>query len=172
MGGKASLTYYIFDHLLEGQTGGKAFRASAHSGGGGGSKSTSPGWQDDSVRDNPYMTFLKQADQDKGPHAKGGPWHGGPIPVGDYTIHTPAIDVHLGLSARLTPAQTNVMFNRGGFFIHGRGPHGSDGCIVPLKPAEFQHFMSALVKDGGGVLAVRETMAGGQPKVRWAHLTK
>ena len=22
-------------------------------------------------------------------------------------------------------------YNRDGFFIHGRGPHGSDGCIVP-----------------------------------------
>ena len=34
------------------------------------------------------------------------------------------------------------MKNRGGFLIHGRGPRGSDGCIVP---ADF-HVVQLLYK--------------------------
>jgi hypothetical protein len=31
-------------------------------------------------------------------------------------------------------ADANIRFyDRAGFFIHGRGPRGSDGCIVPAE---------------------------------------
>jgi hypothetical protein len=49
--------------------------------------------------------------------------------------------------------------NRSGFFIHGRGRHGSDGCIVPLDPAQFRSLMDDLTKSNGGTLIVAETMS-------------
>jgi hypothetical protein len=30
---------------------------------------------------------------------------------------------------------------RDGFYIHGAGPHGSDGCIVPTDKGQFQVLM-------------------------------
>jgi hypothetical protein len=49
---------------------------------------------------------------------------------------------------------------RDGFYIHGRGPHGSDGCIVPLDKTEFSNLMKALTKSHGGTLVVEETADG------------
>jgi hypothetical protein len=49
---------------------------------------------------------------------------------------------------------------RDGFYIHGRGHHGSDGCIVPLDPRQFQNLMTALTQSNGGSLMVQETMSG------------
>jgi hypothetical protein len=49
---------------------------------------------------------------------------------------------------------------RDGFFIHGRGPHGSDGCIVPLDMTQFIDLMNALTKSNGGTLVVAEAMDG------------
>jgi hypothetical protein len=46
---------------------------------------------------------------------------------------------------------------RDGFYIHGREPHGSDGCIVPLDKAQFTALMAALKESGGRVLYVQET---------------
>jgi hypothetical protein len=60
---------------------------------------------------------------------------------------------------REDPDKANHMMDRGGFFIHGRGPHGSDGCIVPLNSAELVDLLRALEKDGGGVLTVLRQMA-------------
>ena len=47
------------------------------------------------------------------------------------------------------------------FLIHKRGPHGSDGCIVPMiGPKEFQDFMDSLDRDNGGTLYVDESIEG------------
>ena len=59
----------------------------------------------------------------------------GPLPEGIYTMGTPVEGTHLGLLAiPLTPENTNTMFGRSGFYIHGDviGAPGtaSDGCIV------------------------------------------
>jgi hypothetical protein len=73
----------------------------------------------------------------------------------------PSHHKQLGLSARLDPyddAQARHMYGRDGFYIHGRGPHGSDGCIVPME--SFAELMAALTKDRGGVLFVAEGMGG------------
>ena len=80
--------------------------------------------------------------------------HGGPIPEGRYTIMTPAFDAHLGDSAVLIPDMENEMFNRDGFVIHGRGPHGSDGCIVIMNPAALEFLLEGLKKSAGGTLIV------------------
>jgi hypothetical protein len=47
---------------------------------------------------------------------------------------------------------------RDGFYIHGVGPHGSDGCIVPTDKDQFQLLINLLTKSGGGNLLVVETM--------------
>lgn len=59
----------------------------------------------------------------------------GPLPLGDYTIAAPVTHPTLGpLAYQLQPAQSNEMYGRGGFWIHGDNPAhpglSSDGCIV------------------------------------------
>lgn len=49
---------------------------------------------------------------------------------------------------------------RDGFFIHGRGKHGSDGCIVVLLPNQLASLMDALKTSNGGTLIVQESMSG------------
>ena len=58
----------------------------------------------------------------------------GPLPVGNYTFGTPVEHSRLGpFAIPLHPAQDNVMFGRGGFFMHGdTTPSGnaSEGCVI------------------------------------------
>jgi|ERR1700693_476335 len=145
------LTYYIVDGILAGTGGGRIFHMEALSGGGGGSTRNAT----TDATNNPYMEGLKTAGKAK----TVGHLHGGPIPPGTYAIQTPAKHPHLGLSAQLVHSHWSPM-GRSGFFIHGRGPHGSDGCIVPLHRNQFMDLMSALTKSGGGVLVVQEAMDG------------
>jgi hypothetical protein len=83
---------------------------------------------------------------------------GGAVPVGKYIIHKPAKHPHLGLAAYLEPDRPNIMMGRGGFYSHRRGPHGSDGSIVPTS--NFKELMDALTNDGTGILHVMEAMGG------------
>ena len=103
---------------------------------------------------NPYMEAWKTQPETR----TKGHVHGGPVPPGKYTIHTPSQHPHLGLSARLVHPSWKPM-GRDGFFIHSRGPHGSDGCIVPLDAGKFRELMSALTETHGGTLFVRENMS-------------
>lgn len=150
----AQLTYYIFEGVLVGFAGGKTFHIMALSGGRGGT--TIKGVETFAVN-NPYMTGLEttyRVVSGKLVHGKADV-HGGPIPTGRYHIDAPAHHPHLGLAARLTASGRG---GRGGFFIHGRGPHGSDGCIVPLNKSQFNGLMAALKKDSGGTLYVEQAM--------------
>jgi hypothetical protein len=147
----AHLTYYIVEGLLVGVCGDQVFHILALSGGAGGSTQQSGS---DAVN-NPYMEALKTKGK---PHSQGHV-HGGPLPPGIYVVHTPAHHPHLGLSARLDHPRFRPM-GRDGFYIHGRGPHGSDGCIVPLDKTEFSNLMKALTKSHGGTLVVEETADG------------
>ena len=64
----------------------------------------------------------------------------GPLPFGLYTLGSPILESHLGKFAiPLTPDSTNIMFNRGGFYVHGdlmSGPpnSASEGCIILPRP--------------------------------------
>ncbi len=147
----AHLTYYIREGLLVGVSGDQMFHIEALSGGAGGSTKHSG---TDAVN-NPYMEGLKTT----GASASPGHVHGGPLPPGKYVVHTPAHHPHLGLSARLDHPRFRPM-GRDGFYIHGRGPHGSDGCIVPLDQTKFNDLMKALTKSHGGMLVVEETADG------------
>jgi hypothetical protein len=148
---QANLTYYIWEGVLTGTVSGRFFHILALSGGGGGSKAHRPS----DAANNPYMEALKT----KGKGGAKGHVHGGPIPPGKYTIKKPAQDPHLGLSAELVHPHWKPM-GRDGFSIHGRGYHGSDGCIVPLDAHQFQSLMSALTQSNGGTLIVEEAMGG------------
>jgi hypothetical protein len=143
----SNLTYYILEGVLTGNVGGKYFNVYAYSGGGGGSTVNKP---DMGNVFQPYSTGRKTSG--KGTAHK----HGGAVPVGRYVIKKPTHHPHLGLSAYCDPMEPNNMMNRGGFYIHNRGPHGSDGCIVPKS--RFEELMDALKKTGGGVLFVQETI--------------
>jgi hypothetical protein len=152
--GSAQLTYAILEGLLTGRAAGRALHIFALSGGGGGSTSTAEGWVDGRTVNNPYRTGLKTVDRPR--HR-----HGGPIPVGRYTILRPEPNHHgHGRWATLVPDPGNHMTGRDGFGIHGRGPHGSDGCVVPTNRAVFHLLMDALGEDGGGTLHVVSSMAG------------
>jgi hypothetical protein len=141
----ASLSYYISEGLLTGLAAGHMVSLRAMSGGGGGS--TKHGGNTDT--NNPSSTGLKETSAHRG----------GPLPAGRYKIAAPSRRAHLGLCAELDPYDKDQgahMFGRGGFFIHGRGPLGSDGCIVPME--SFAELMGYLTKDRGGVLVVFATM--------------
>src|SRR3954452_16620711 len=128
----ADLTYYIFEGVLTGFVEGKMYHMSALSGGGGASTAA----RTSSAVNNPYEAGLKTVASTK----TAGHVHGGPIPPGIYTIKKAAIHPHLHLSARLENSRWRPM-GRDGFYIHGRGPHGSDGCIVPLERPQFLALM-------------------------------
>jgi Protein of unknown function (DUF2778) len=146
--GKANLTYYIFEGVLVGTVGGEQIHILALSGGGGATR-RKEGPTDPNAVNNPYRTG----------QVKVGNARGGPIPLGRYDIRKPA-PWHKGWAARLDPVDPRGFLaatGRGGFLIHGRGPLGSDGCIVPLVPSQFQALMHGLEKDDGGALTVLES---------------
>jgi hypothetical protein len=147
----ASLTYSIFEGTLTGILSGTLIHMEALSGGAGGSTRHSA----TDAANNPYDEGLKTS----GAAGSSLHIHGGPIPPGRYTIDKPAHHGHLGLAARLNSG-LHRPFGRDGFFIHGRGPHGSDGCIVPLHPADFGILMAGLAAENGGTLFVEETGNG------------
>ncbi len=148
---QANLTYYIWERLLVGTANGGPFNIAALSGGGGGSTQHRP----TAAANNAYMEAFKTT----GKAGAKEHVHGGPIPPGKYTIKKPGQHPHLGLAAEVAHPQWKPM-GRDGFYIHGRGHHGSDGCIVPLEPDQFRELMSALTKSNGGILIVQETMSG------------
>jgi hypothetical protein len=150
--GKAKLTYYLFEGILTGTVAGKFVHLQARSGGGGGTTSEA-GANDPAAANNPYRTGQRQQAGVRG----------GPIPPGGYAIKCPA-KWHGGRAARLEPA-VSAGFQEwtgrtGGFLIHGSGPLGSDGCIVPLNCAQFRTLMDGLERDDGGTLTVLEAMRG------------
>ena len=151
--GKAVLTYYIKEGILVGQVAGKLIHIFAASGGGGGTKKIS-GPAEPSTVNNPYLTGQR----------KHGRVRGGPIPVGRYIIEPPK-PWHHTQAARLQPSVSAAHFSAatgrdGGFLIHGRGPLGSDGCIVPKIPSQFIELMNGLASDVGGTLTVLEAQSG------------
>jgi hypothetical protein len=149
--GTARLTYYIFEGVLVGFVEQDLIHITAWSGGAGGSKSHAP----NENANNPYMYALKAKDN----KARGVHTHGGPIPPGRYRIHIPGPHGHYKLCAVLDPLQP-LPNKRDGFLIHGRGPHGSDGCIVPMNDDDFTSLMEKLKVSKGGLLHVCQSMDG------------
>lgn len=81
----------------------------------------------------------------------------GPLPQGLYTIAPPADDPVVGeFAMRLNPYESNEMFGRADFFIHGDNPQmnhsASEGCIVTSRAA--REFVAEKVAQGFNVLLV------------------
>jgi hypothetical protein len=133
------LTFSISAGRLKGEIAGTHFDVPADSGGGGGSKL---GLADPLVVNNPTMTS-RAANRGEG-------IRGGPLPIGRYKICAPEAHEHLGRCARLDPSDATLL--RRTFYVHGPGPLGSDGCIVPTR--RFTELMRALEESRGGTLEV------------------
>ncbi len=159
--GKAKLTYYIREAILEGIVSGEFIQIVAVSGGGSGktdNKYTTNLPPEEPYFNNPTYTGVRKS-QSEG-------IRGGPLPAYLYIISkpernrailTPTKNRHTAVSGATFKMETG---RDGGFQIHGRGAVGSDGCIVPLVPDEFHQLMERLRKDGGGLLTVKDSMEG------------
>jgi hypothetical protein len=132
------LTYDVRAEMLTGLVGSAIFNIRAVSGGGRGS-TVKPGGEGGLK----YWNFEQ----------KQGINRGGPIPPGLYICEYLPNYEHFGRCAILLQTPTSVFLppekgkmprfhNRDGFLIHGRGPLGSDGCIVPM--ARYNELMDAL----------------------------
>lgn len=115
-----NLKYNIESRLLTGSLENVKIRARAGSGGRAGSKTAK---ENILLANNSLATHIGGASS-KGTH------NFGPIPRGVYSLR-----IHESRKnwIRLIPKNTNNMFGRSGFAIHGRGTTGSHGCIVPEK---------------------------------------
>lgn len=113
------LVFNIVEQTLTGSIDGVKINARAGSGGRAGSKTR--GAVHELLANNPYMTRVKKTVRHPG----------GPLPRARYQLST---HEHRKLWIRLTPVAEDQRFlhGRAGFAIHGRGPWGSDGCIVPM----------------------------------------
>ncbi len=81
---------------------------------------------------------------------------GGPLPVGLYLANYYGVHEHLGRCAILMQTISSLVHadpwsgagisvtDRSGFYIHGAGPKGSDGCIVPSKSGDLKALLDAL----------------------------
>jgi Protein of unknown function (DUF2778) len=138
------LKYDIANERLSGKIGTTPISIRAASGGGRGSK-VHPGGQPGQIGPASWNSQLKES----------GSTRGGPLPPGFYRVMKPAQAGGLGLAAQLEQTLTSVLYEdpgspvgisvtkRDGFYIHGSGPKGSDGCIV-IQKENFNWIMDLL----------------------------
>ena len=115
----ADIVFNIASGKLSGTVGDYTFEIFAFSGGRGGSKKD--GVVHPAIVNNPLLTHMKLQGHGEFDYA-------GALPMGLYTLKNHE-KTHNWI--RLMPDKDNYMGKRDGFAIHGRGPRGSDGCIVP-----------------------------------------
>lgn len=139
------LQYSIMNESLYGKVGDTAFAMKAFSGGGRGSTA---GMERHDLR---HWSIAKKA-----PASFQERNRGGPIPTGMYLVWYIASHPHYGECARLDAtlsamiqhdAESPIGFSvtdRDGFMIHGRGPKGSDGCIVPASAPQLHALLAAI----------------------------
>jgi len=149
--------YSIAHEQLQGTVGKESFLMRAWAGGGRGQTGNAA---DHSAAS--YDVFRKTQ------HNKG--IHGGPLPPGLYLCTHIAKHAHFGeciFLQAITPfmkidMNAQIRFcDREGFFIHGRGPHGSDGCIVPELDNERLRLNKA-IKNAVGIVLL-EVIHPGMP---------
>jgi hypothetical protein len=118
----------------------------AVSGGGGGSTVRAGNF----MANNPiYQCFMTTG---KG----SGHRHGGPLPVGRYRVARLDQNGSIANSSYLQPLDSKAMCGRSGMLYHGRGPHGSDGCIVPRNSSDWTWLKGVLQNHPGGAYWVGE----------------
>lgn len=151
------LIYSIAREWLDGDVEGERFSLRAWSGGGRGR--TGPGAEHAVAS---YDVFRRTQ------HEKIDV-HGGPLPPGLYVCryvqNHPHFHECIFLEQTITAlirvdANAHMRFyDRSGFYIHGRGPHGSDGCIVPDSEADRRRLNRA-VKDAASAVLLKVTEPG------------
>jgi hypothetical protein len=141
-----SLTYDVAKERLYGYVGKQHFDMHAASGGG---RGRTTGEVDSSM-----SSHLSTTQEDKTLQRRGGCLPGG-VYVCEYRANHPHFHqcIHLKL---VTPAKqltlTKVCGHRGldSFYIHGQGPQGSDGCIVPVNEKAQRARLNEAVKHHPG----------------------
>ena len=139
------LKYSIMDEILYGTIDGESFSMRAFSGGGRGSTS---GME---LYDLKHWSSRKKA-----PPIFNKDERGGPLPIGFYLVEYYGVHEHLGRCASLGQTLLSLLqtdysspiglsvTDRSGFYIHGRGPKGSDGCIVPANKVDLKNLLDAI----------------------------
>jgi hypothetical protein len=79
---------------------------------------------------------------------------GGPLPPGNYKCVYYSNHPKFHECISLNPIDVADLANRDGFFIHGRGPKGSDGCIVPAVKDDRLKLIASIKNHPGTVLRV------------------
>ena len=154
-----TLTYSIAGEFLEGSVEAERFSLRAFSGGGRGRKGTGAEHSLSS-----YDFFRQEKDTSSG-HI-----HGGPIPPGFYFCQYVPSHPKFHECIELVQTITSVIqvdgaglrsVDRDGFYIHGSGPHGSDGCIVIPKDTEDDRLrLNIAVKNAQSTVMVRVVEPG------------
>ncbi|HIJ88262.1 MAG TPA: DUF2778 domain-containing protein [Desulfuromonadales bacterium] len=147
------LIYSITDEMLYSTTKGFSFSTQAFSGGGRGS--TAGAQRND----------LAHWDTDKkAPESFDFSNRGGPIPVGFYVVKYIGNYKNFGECARLEQTITSLIqvdlkspigikvTKRDKFLIHGCGPKGSDGCIVPANKEALKKLLTFIKSAANTVL--------------------
>lgn len=139
------LNYSIRDEMLYGTISSRSMSMFAFSGGGRGSTA---GMEQTDIR--------HWNSQKKAPATFSRQDRGGPLPAGLYLVNYHGVHEHLGRCAALTQTISSLVYadpfsdigiavtERDGFYIHGRGPKGSDGCIVPSKSGDLTKILDAI----------------------------
>ena len=146
------LKYSISGESLYGTIGDQTFSMKAFSGGGRGSTA---GLERHDLK---HWSTRKKAPPAFSPKERGGP-----LPVGMYLVQYYGVHEHLGRCAHLMQTLTSLLHadpwsdtgvsvtNRSGFYIHGRGRRGSDGCIVPSIGTDLTLLLDAIESAEGAI---------------------
>jgi hypothetical protein len=142
------LRYNLANGHLSGSIGGRKLSTYAGSGGRAGSKTGGAlNWW---LANNAFAVRVKKTESNPG----------GPLPMGKYKL---VLHDSRKNWIRLLPLH-QPMHGRDGFAIHGRGPRGSDGCIVPTDFVVVLELCVALahLAKSGRPAPVLEVYAEGQ----------
>ena len=149
------LRYSIRDECLYGTVAKTSFSMKAFSGGGRGSTA------------GKERTDLKHwSTRKKAPDTYDEKNRGGPLPIGLYLATYFGVHPVLGACSQLsqtissliqTDYESPIGFSvtpRDKFYIHGEGPKGSDGCIVPANKVDLKELLAAIKGVSGPVVLV------------------
>lgn len=142
---RSYLVYVAVEERLYGQVAGKPFDFRAFSGGGRGSRG-------DKRSESSFMSMDPRTPMQS--HEFGE--RGGLLPPGMYRVGPTRPNPTLGQANRLESITAHLKYPQryykfpGGFYIHGRGKYGSDGCIVPENPDDRRDVQAAIDEIGGG----------------------
>lgn len=140
-----ALSYSIRDECLYGTVNNTSFSMKAFSGGGRGS-----------TAGKERMDLKHWNTSKKAPAVYDEKNRGGPIPLGVYFATYYGIHPHLGVCAQLLQTLSSIIqpdydstigvsvTDRDSFYIHGEGPKGSDGCILPANKVDLKVLLAPI----------------------------